>query len=77
MMNTQSNIQSKSFQNYIRARERVESTAKEFVEKLNNNALSKVKNQKLAEKAAKEDAAYQAAKREKIHEKQTKYRQRK
>jgi hypothetical protein len=39
MINTQQNVQSKSFQNYVKARERVESNAKDFVDRLNNNAL--------------------------------------
>ena len=58
----------------MRARERCEGNAKAFVERLNSNALAKVKNQKLAEKAAKEEKAYLEAKREKVHEKQVKYK---
>lgn len=54
----------------MRARERQEANAIMHVEKLNNTAFQKVKNKTLAEKAAKEEAAYTKAKQEKIHEKQ-------
>ena len=54
----------------MRARERQEANAIVHVEKLNNTAFQKVKNKTLAEKAAKEEAAYTKAKQEKIHEKQ-------
>ena len=43
-------VMSKTFENYIKARENAERIAKEKVDKLNNDALLKVKHQKLAEK---------------------------
>ena len=61
---------SKSFNNYIKARERAESIAKAHIEKMNTFALKKVKNEKLAEKAAKMDKMAKAAELEKVHEKQ-------
>ena len=42
---------SKTYENYIRARERAESIAKDKVEHLNKLALSKMKNQMKAERA--------------------------
>lgn len=45
---------SKTFENYIRARERAENIAKEKVEHLNDMAVLKVKNQKKAERAMKD-----------------------
>ena len=62
--------QSKSFVNYLKARERQEANAIVFVEKQNKLALQKVKNKTLADKAAKEQAAFSQAQKEKIHEKQ-------
>ena len=43
-------IQSEAFDRYLKARERISTKAKEHVDKLNQSAISRVKNQKLAEK---------------------------
>jgi hypothetical protein len=51
MSTAPTSVMSKTFENYIRARERAENIAKEKVEHLNNLALSKIKNQKKAERA--------------------------
>lgn len=48
---------SKTYDNYLRARERAEQIAKEKIDHLNNLALQKVKHQKLAEKAIRKDDA--------------------
>ena len=61
-------IQSKSFENFIKARERITKLAKEHAEKLNKGALDRVKHQKLAEKAAKEMDEYKKERLEKVHE---------
>lgn len=61
---------SKSFGNYIKARERAESIAKSFIEKQNLMALTKAKNEKLAEKEAKMKVAIRKDREEKTHEKQ-------
>ena len=47
-------VMSKTFENYIRARERAENIAKEKVEHLNNMAVQKIKNSKKAERAQKD-----------------------
>jgi len=60
---------SKTFENYIRARERAENAAKEKIDKLNLMALNKIKHQKLAEKANKNNEAEKQAVMEKHQEK--------
>jgi hypothetical protein len=40
---------SKTFHNYIKARERIETTAKSFAEKLNLKMINKAKHKKKAE----------------------------
>ena len=47
-------VLSKTFENYLKARERVQSSAKSHVDKLNSSALARVKHEKLAAKAARE-----------------------
>lgn len=47
-------VMSKTFENYIRAREKAEKIAKDKVEHLNQLALQKIKNQKKAERAMKD-----------------------
>lgn len=48
-----SSVMSKTFENYVRVRERAEILAKEKVEHLNELALKKLKNEKKAERAMK------------------------
>lgn len=47
-------INSKSFNNYLSARERAASKAKIYAERMNKIALERVKRTKMAEKAAKD-----------------------
>lgn len=59
---------SKSFLNYINARERAVAVAKDQIDKLNESAVKKLKNQHLATKAAKEERAIATHKQEKMKE---------
>ena len=63
-------ITTKSFGNQQRAKERSELIAKNYFEKQNLIALNKAKNQKMVEKAAKEEQAIRKDRLEKLHEKQ-------
>ncbi len=65
----QQTVFSKSFNNYMRARENIQNQAKEHIEKLNRSALQKVKHQKQAEKTNREQTIYKKMKLEKIQEK--------
>lgn len=47
-------ISSKSFRNYLSTREKKLETDKNYIEKLNEQAYKRIKNEKKAEKAAKE-----------------------
>jgi hypothetical protein len=60
---------SKTFHNYLKARERIESTAKSFAEKLNQKMVNKAKHKKKAELALKEVKIERQIKIDKIHEK--------
>lgn len=62
-------VTTKSFNNYVRARERAESIAKSYLEKQNLIALTKAKNQKLVEKEVKMREAVRKDQLEKLHEK--------
>jgi hypothetical protein len=56
---------SKTYNNYIKARERMENSLKEKIEKLNKGALMRIKNEREAKKVAKELKQIQAEKQEK------------
>lgn len=60
---------SKTFNNYMRARERVEASLKEKIEKLNKSAVVRVKKERQGEKLIKELAQQKQVKREKAQEK--------
>lgn len=45
------NIVSRTFENYVKARENAERRNKEFVDRLNDLTLAKIKNQKRAERS--------------------------
>jgi hypothetical protein len=61
---------SKSFHNYLKAKERAQSLAKSYYEKQNLIALTKAKNEKLVEKQVKMEEMIRKDKMEKLHEKQ-------
>lgn len=44
-------IMSRTFENYVKARENAERRNKEFVDRLNDLSLAKIKNQKKAERS--------------------------
>jgi hypothetical protein len=62
-------IMSKTFENFLKAKERCEMKAKERVDRLNHLALQKVKNAKKAELATKDDDFMKKEKLEKEREK--------
>jgi ribosomal protein L9 len=62
-------IASKSFRNYLGAREKRVEIDKEHIDKLNDKAFKKIKNEKLAEKGAKDRKMEMMHKQGKIHEK--------
>lgn len=61
----------------MRARGNIENVTKQTVDQLNTRAIQKVKNEKLAQKAAKEIDEIKKMKQEKIDEKKKGYKQRK
>lgn len=68
---------SRTFDNYLKARERNEALAKEKVDRLNHIALQKVKYNKMAEKEAKNQKDLRKDLIEKRNEKMTAAKQRK